>query len=105
MIADFSGTKVNTVRMAKSTRSIASSTATGMADIGGGGGTVPAGGAIFNLAPNVPAAIPFALTPGQANVSVPIDYTSTTGIKISNSAIIKIPELFDIEYKSITLFN
>ena len=91
--------------MEKSTRSVSSFTSAVTIPSGGGGGTVPAGEARFNLAPNVPAAIQFALTPGQANVSVPIDYTSTTGIKLSNSAIIKTPEIFDIESKSINLFN
>ena len=57
------------------------------------------------MAPNVLAAIPFALTLGQANTEVPIDYTSTTGIKIFNSAIINISELFSGESRSVNLFN
>ena len=56
---------------------------------------VPAGGGGFNPAPNITAAIPFALTRGQANTAVPIDYTSNTDIKLFNSAILKLPELFD----------
>ena len=36
---------------------------------------------------------------------VPIDYISTTGIKLFNSAILKILELFDRESKSVNLFN
>ena len=91
--------------MAKSTRSIAASTTTSTTASGGGGGTVPAGGGAPILAPNAPAVIPFALTPVQANVVVPIDYISTTGIKLFNSAILKILELFDRESKSVNLFN
>ena len=91
--------------MAKSTRSIAASTTTSTTASGGGGGTVPAGGGAPILAPNAPAVIPFALTPGQANAAVPIDYTSTTGIKLFNSAILKLPELFDGESTYVNLFN
>ena len=77
--------------MAKPTRSIAASTTTGMTASGGGGGAVPSGEGAHNLANNVPAVIPFELTPGQANAEVPIDYTSATGIKLFNSAILKLP--------------
>ena len=91
--------------MAKSTRSISSYTSTGTALGGGGVVTVPTGLGVVNTAPNIPAAIPFTLTPGKANVTVPIGYTSTTGIKLFNSAILKLPELFDRESKSIDLFN
>ena len=91
--------------MAKSISYISSYTATGTTSIGGGGGTVAAGGAGANLSQNVPAAITFALTHWQANAAAPIHYTSTTDIKIFNSAILKLPELFDIESKSINLFN
>ena len=91
--------------MAKSTRSIAASTTTGMTASGGGGGAVPERGGAPNPAHNVPAVIPFALITEQANTEVPIDYTSTTGIKLFNSAILKLPEIFDGEPKSINLFN
>ena len=48
-----------------------------------------------NPASNVPTDIPFALTLGKANVEAPVDYTSTTCIKIFYIAILKLPELFD----------
>ena len=73
--------------MAKSTSSIAASTTTGTTAIGGGGGAVPAEEGSPNPEQNVPKVIPFALNPGQSNVSVYIDYNSTTGIKLFNSAI------------------
>ena len=66
---------------------------------------VPAGGGRVNMAPNVSEAIPFALTPRQANVAVPIDYTSTTGVKIFNSTILNLSEIFDGEPKFVNLFN
>ena len=91
--------------MDKSTRSISASTATGTTAIGGGGGTVPARGGAPNPAPNVPAAITFPLTNKQASTEVPINYTSTTGIKLFNSTILKLLELFDRESKSVNLFN
>ena len=91
--------------MAKSTNSIAAYKTTGMTASGGGGGAVPERGGAPNPAHNVPAVIPFALITEQANTEVPIDYTSTTGIKLFNSAILKLPEIFDGEPKSINLFN
>ena len=83
--------------MVKSTRSILSSTSTGATPSGGGGGTIAEGGGGVNKAPIITAAIPFALTPEQANAAVPINYTSTTETKFFNSAILKLPELFDAE--------
>ena len=77
--------------MAKSTNSIAAYKTTGMTASGGVGGAVPSGGGAHNLEKNVPAVIPFELTPGQANAEVPIDYTSATGIKLFNIAIPKLP--------------
>ena len=77
--------------MAKSTSSIAAYKTTVMNASGGGGGAVPSGEVAHNLAKNIPAVIPFELTPGQANAEVPIDYTSATGIKMFNSAILKLP--------------
>ena len=69
---------------------------TRLTDIGGGGETVPAGGRAPNPAHIYPAVIPFAPTPLQANTAVPIDYTSTMGgIKLFNSAILNLLELFD----------
>ena len=91
--------------MAKSTRSISAYKATNTTAILCGGGTVPAGGGAPNPKPNVPAAILFALTLGQANTAVPIKYTSTTDIDLFNSAILKLPELFDGESESVNLFN
>ena len=95
--------------MAKATRASASSSVvSGTASSGGGSGTGGAGGGV-NPAPIVPPVVlaitPFAFTPGKSNAAVPIDYTSTTGIKLFNSAIMKLPELFDGESKSINLFN
>ena len=72
---------------------------------GGGGGKVPEGGGAPNSAHNIPVVIPFALTPGQANEAVPIDYNPTTGNKLFNSDIPKLPELFDRYSKSINLFT
>ena len=72
---------------------------------GSGVGTAPPGRGRFNPALNFPAYIPFDQTPGQANSAFPIDYTSTTGIKLFNSAILKLPEIFNRESKSINLFN
>ena len=89
--------------MAKSTRSTSSSTPSGTTPSGGGGGTGAAGG--FNPALIIPAVIPFALPPGQANMAVLIDYTSTTGNKLFNSAILKLPDILYGESKSINLFN
>ena len=65
----------------------------------GGGSETGGSGVGFNPAPIVPplvpAIIPFSITHVQVNAAVPIDYTSTTVIKLFNCAIIKIPELFD----------
>ena len=58
-----------------------------------------------NPAPIIPEVIPFILTPRHNNTAVPINYRLTTGIKLFNSAILKLPELFDGESKSINLFN
>ena len=80
--------------MTKSTMFISSSTATGTTAIGGEGGTVPAGGGGAHTARNVPSAVTFTLTPGQANSPVHINYTLTTGIKIFNSDILNLTELF-----------
>ena len=91
--------------MDTSTRSIYSSTHTGTTVIGGGGGTVPAVGGGTNLAPDVPADITFDLTPGQTNSAFPIYYTSTTGIKLFNSAILKFLEIFGRESKSVNMLN
>ena len=83
--------------MAKSTRSIYSSTSIGTYPSGEGGGKVSTGEGVVNPAPNTPSVIPFTLKPGQANTAVPINYISTTGIKLFNSAILKFPDLFDGE--------
>ena len=91
--------------MTKSTRSISASTATGSTVIESGEGTVPSGGGAPNQASNDPAPIPFALTHRQANAEVHIDYTFTTGIKMFNSSILKLSELFEGEYKSVNVFN
>ena len=63
------------------------------------------GGRGVNIVPNIPAVITFTLNPRQANTAVPIDYTPTTGIKLFNSTIIKLPDLFDGESKPVNLFN
>ena len=76
--------------MSNSARSISSYTATRTTAIGSGVGTVEEGGSGANMAPNVPAYIPFALTTRQANAEVSINYNSTNGIKLLNSAILKI---------------
>ena len=47
----------------------------------------------------------FALTPRQANAIVPIDYTSTAGIKLFNIAIMKLPEIFDGDSEYVNMFN
>ena len=84
---------------------MAVSTTTGMIASGCVGGAVTEGGGSPNPAQNFPAVIPFALPPGQANAAFPINYTSTTGIKMFNSAILKLPELISGESKSVNLFN
>ena len=83
--------------MAKSTSSTLSSNYLGTTTSGGGGGTGASGGGGVNPAPIIPEVILFALTPGQYNASVPIDYKSITDIKLFNREILKLPELFDGE--------
>ena len=91
--------------MSKSTGYISSSTSNGTAPSVGGGVTVPTGGGGVNPDPNIPALMPFDITPRQANVTVPINYTSTIGIRLFNSAILKLLEIFDGKSKSINIFN
>ena len=86
-------------------RLTSSSASSGTSPSGGRGGIVEAGGLGVNPSPIIPSVITVALNPGQANATFLMDYTSTTFIKIFNSAIIKLPELFDGESKSINLFN
>ena len=66
---------------------------------------VPSGGGGINPAPNVSADFQFDLTPGKPNAEVPINYISTTGIKLFDSVILELTELFDGESKSDNLFN
>ena len=91
--------------MAKSIRSIYSSNSTGTTTSGGGGGIVATGGGVVNTSPIIPLVTPFTLTPENANATVTINCTPTTGIKFFNIATLKLPEIFDGESKSINLFN
>jgi len=54
--------------------------------------------------PVPPPAAPFALTPGQANPTQPLDYTSTIGIKIWNEATASLPLKFNVEGKEVNQF-
>ena len=91
--------------MVKSKRSVYSSTSVGTAPSGGKVGTITTGGVGFNPAPNIPVVIQFSLTPRQSNTAIPINYKSTTGINLFNNAILKLPDLFSGESKSINLLN
>ena len=91
-------------RTASASKSSSSSSGTSDgAPSGGGSGRGAGSEGGGNQAQNVPAIIPFALTPGQANTAVPIDYTSKRGIKLFNSDMMKPPDNLDGESKKINL--
>lgn len=46
----------------------------------------------------------FALTPGQANPNLPLDYTTSSGIKIWNEATAPLPFKFNVEGKDVNAF-
>ena len=50
------------------------------------------------------ALLPFALTPAQANAGDIIDYITSAGLKLYNSATAPLPLLFDCKSKNVAIF-
>ena len=86
----------------------AAAAGTGPGGSGGGSGGGGAGGGGGNPPPpppaNVPANVPFALSPAQAVATAYIDYSSRTGMMLFNQATAPLSIEFDVEEGGVQTF-